>query len=384
MKCIYCLQDKDENEFSLEHILPQFLGGASAPQILKTRSVCKRCNNNLGLFVDASVAKNFLVFGYLNSIHRTYYDPEKDIGLPLQCMGECDLKPPFMDDSEVCESWLGPFGEQIYWIRPKDEHLYSYMGGNPRTAKEVTTRAYFFISENTNRNPTVMWHSFANAFKGTKVKKIFCAIVDGADPKNIGFSEPNDMDLLRKEYFRDVFKRQEMRHIQQAWNIKWDVRFLAKTAIALASVFVGESVFETQYFRNLNKALWDVDNKENGLIKGKAFLNEPDDVLKKFLSEKDAVVLTLQQIRGNLSFSLSISDALTSTVLVAENIEYNEAIGEGLVYIFYPPLQKCIELTFPEFLAYKLGEHENLEIQSIQSLGNKYDQVTLLPVCSYD
>ena len=79
MKCIYCLQDKDENEFSLEHILPQFLGGASAPQILKTRSVCKRCNNNLGLFVDASVAKNFLVFGYLNSIHRTYYDPERTL-----------------------------------------------------------------------------------------------------------------------------------------------------------------------------------------------------------------------------------------------------------------------------------------------------------------
>lgn len=382
MKCIYCLQDKDEQEFSLEHVLPQFLGGASAPQILKTRSVCKKCNNNLGLFVDASVAKNFLVFGCLSSMYRAYYDPENQIGLPLQCMGECDLKPPFMDESEVCESWIGPFGEQIYWIRPKDERLYSYMGGNPRTVKNVVTRAYFFINQNTSKNPMVAWCSFENAFKGTRVKKIFCGIVYGADPKDIGFSELDNIDLQRKEYFFNAFKIQPTRSIRQVWNINWDIRFFAKTAIALASIFVGELFFKTEYFHNLNKALWDVANKEKELIKGQAFLSEPDDVLKQFLSEKEAVVLVLQQIGGNLSFTLSISDALTSTILAAENIEYNEAIGDGLVYVFYPPLKKCIELTFPEFLAHKLGVIENLELKNMHSFKDRYDQVTLLPIGS--
>jgi len=66
-ECIYCRCQKDETEFSLEHIIPQFLGGVSAPDKFKTRDVCKTCNSNLGLFVDASFEKNFLVY---NILHR--------------------------------------------------------------------------------------------------------------------------------------------------------------------------------------------------------------------------------------------------------------------------------------------------------------------------
>ncbi|MGZ5027986.1 MAG: HNH endonuclease [Methylobacter sp.] len=55
--CIYCRLDKSESDFSLEHIIPQSLGGAAAPDYFKTRKVCSTCNNNLGLFVDASFEK---------------------------------------------------------------------------------------------------------------------------------------------------------------------------------------------------------------------------------------------------------------------------------------------------------------------------------------
>lgn len=202
----------------------------------------------------------------------------------------------------------------------------------------------------------------------------------GVLPEDIGFSKPDEIDLLRKEYFFDALKKHETRHIQQSWNINWDVRFFAKVAIALASVFVGDPFFETTYCHDLNKALWDIDNQGKNLVRGSPFLSQPDEKLKKFISEEDAVVLVLQQIRGDLIFSLSISNSLTSTVVFAENIKDNEIIGDGLVYVFYPPLQECIELTFPEFLAHKSGGLENLEMKKAQSSKGRFDQINLLPI----
>ena len=43
--------------FSLEHVIPQFLGGAYAPDQMKTKDVCRKCNSDLGLFVDAAFEK---------------------------------------------------------------------------------------------------------------------------------------------------------------------------------------------------------------------------------------------------------------------------------------------------------------------------------------
>lgn len=60
-RCIYCRQEKDDDQFTLEHVIPQFLGGAYTPESFKIRDVCKNCNNNLGLFVDAGFEKNWLV-----------------------------------------------------------------------------------------------------------------------------------------------------------------------------------------------------------------------------------------------------------------------------------------------------------------------------------
>ena len=73
-KCIYC--NKETDEFSLEHIFPDSLGGAYLNNIFKTRQVCRKCNNLSGLYVDSAFVKNFFsttatifsdYLGYYNS-----------------------------------------------------------------------------------------------------------------------------------------------------------------------------------------------------------------------------------------------------------------------------------------------------------------------------
>jgi HNH endonuclease len=59
--CVYCGKDKEEVEFSDEHVLPQAIGGnlpTTNPFLL--RDVCERCNNLCGLFVDGPFLKSWI------------------------------------------------------------------------------------------------------------------------------------------------------------------------------------------------------------------------------------------------------------------------------------------------------------------------------------
>ncbi|MFP3615752.1 HNH endonuclease, partial [Paraburkholderia sp. SIMBA_050] len=82
----------------------------------------------MGLFVDASFEKHWFVTEKLREIHYSTFDPSQEVGLPLICMGHSDLRPPMMEEGETCEAWIGPLGEQIYWVPPSRT--------NPRTEGE--------------------------------------------------------------------------------------------------------------------------------------------------------------------------------------------------------------------------------------------------------
>ncbi|MBN2479347.1 MAG: HNH endonuclease, partial [Parachlamydiales bacterium] len=87
-KCIYCNQEKEEKEFSLEHIFPDSLGGSFANDLFKTRQVCKRCNSLSGLYVDSAFVKNFFVTALVPfSKYIGYYDFDKFPYIPFAYFG---------------------------------------------------------------------------------------------------------------------------------------------------------------------------------------------------------------------------------------------------------------------------------------------------------
>lgn len=48
-KCIICLKEKNENDFDIEHIIPESFGNKK----LTINCVCKKCNNKIGTEIDA-------------------------------------------------------------------------------------------------------------------------------------------------------------------------------------------------------------------------------------------------------------------------------------------------------------------------------------------
>ena len=376
--CIYCRKDKSDAEFTLEHVIPQFLGGAYAPDSFKVREVCDRCNSNLGLFVDAGFEKDWLVSNRLREAAYAFFDPQNPSSLPLICMGNSvDLSPPQIQNDEVCESWLGPLGEQIFWIRPKDEQLYWYAGGNPRTAKETASRAYFLFSERTAKNPMVSWLTFKDSFENRRVKKILCGVAEGADPADIGFEKPDHLDQLRIDYFKTTCFESQHRQNHIAINTHSDFRFMAKLGLGIGYSLFGKKVLETTYAEELYKALWYREGADTPRINGTSALADThDQMFKKLTGEMNAVTLTILPSTGGIAVNLNIGTNMNWTVMCAsyENLSNKDLgnIKDGIAVVLYRHLQRGFALSLPEYIAHKCGNALHPELAKSSALAGQH------------
>jgi HNH endonuclease len=151
--CIYCDRQKPEDEFSLEHIFPDRLGGTLCSDLFKTRNVCERCNSLMGLFVDGHFIKNWFRNNHDASAAREYIDLKSPQSIePLTYMGR--LNSIATAAGEVWELWLGPCGALYYHSHQADDDRFNtYAGGDPIRRKSDPGRVYLFLtSENLDWN----------------------------------------------------------------------------------------------------------------------------------------------------------------------------------------------------------------------------------------
>lgn len=368
--CLYCGKQKEDSESSLEHVIPQFLGGDYCPASFKISNVCKSCNNNLGLFVDASFEKTWFISSNLSLAAMKLFDIKLTKRLPLICMGICkDIAVPGINEDEVCELWLGPSGEQVYLIRPLDETKSWYVGGDPIKLKKLESRAYFICSETSHKKLEQMWLCFKNAFRKSKTKKIMCTKISGADPKDIGFVEPDELDQMRCKLFMNysLAGGHKTGHI----NIKvdYDQRFMAKLALGIAYVVYGDKIEKSPYTKELRSLLWDKSGDSNALVRGKHSFGENDRVFNNLSGEENAVVLMIQKTNSGLAINFNLMQQLNWSILSATNdlISSDEqfAVDDGIVLVLFGSLGKCIVLSFLEFICHRNGSKINTDITLI-------------------
>lgn len=373
MNCIYCREEKQIDEFSLEHVIPQFLGGNFVSDKFKTRNVCKKCNNNLGLFVDAAFEKDWLVFNHLKSQAHAFFNPKAPKSLPLNYMGHSVINPPHLVDGEICEYWLGPLGEQIFWIRPGDEKLYWYAGGNPRTVKKQKTRAYFIFSERSLKNFELALLSFKDAFEGKPVKKIMCTRLDEENilPR-IGFSNPDNIDQERIEFFLESVRGGKEQHCKYHKNVFAENRFITKLTLGILHCLFNKSKFSSEYMEELYKGLWYRIGDNIPKISGSGALHEGKD-LKRLLGVPYGTTISILKSNNLLIMNLNIGTELNYSIQCGEIEELDSQEAEifdkgGLCIVIYKPLQRFIELRLYEFIAHKSGDYINDDLSEIESM----------------
>jgi hypothetical protein len=373
--CIYCGIEKKETEFSLEHVIPQFLGGAYVSDKLKTNKVCKRCNNLLGLFVDASFAKNWFINNALVDSEFAFFDPDKVKALPLRCLGPCKFEFPDLEADSICELWLGPLGEQVYWIRPKDEKLYWYVGGNPISSKKEETRAYYIFSERSNKNLELSIKTFVESFSEYNIKKILCTKTD-IRPEGIGFANPDEVDSRRIAFLMEIGS--EERGVGYSHYMEFDFRFICKIALGVSYCLIGEDILTDDYFLELRKGLWYKKGEPFPEIFGNSgIFSNQDDVYKKLSGLKNSVTVSLIPVGDNIGLNLNISQKYNWTILCCKNKAVPEFVkselGAGIVMILFKHLQRCIQVPMIRFLGHKTGAPLIPELNEIEDVMSKHE-----------
>lgn len=373
-KCIYCRIEKFRDEFSLEHVIPQFLGGSLAPDFLKTKDVCKKCNNDLGLFVDAAFSKDWVVYNQLSLLHYDFKSKEGGEALPLIYEGVINLDIPCMQHNEMCELWCGPNQDKILWIKNNDERFVTFVGNNPRNTKSKPSRAYHFHSQKMRgslQKTITSIKSFEAFFKNKKVKKVTftpVSVIDKNRQETVTcYSSMDYVDERRLQFFQEKgFITNEKIHIKYSVNVNNSYRLMAKLALGISYCLLGQKGIEGKYAEELYKTLWyregDLETGMNGY--DSFYSDDSDPVIENLMSNKGAVTISVMAIGRSLGVNLSIG-RMHKTVKFFEmgdadllpNILQNK--GAGFVLILYPAINRMIYRDLMDYIAYKSGANDS-------------------------
>ena len=235
-RCIYCFKDKPLDEFSLEHIWPDALGGRRCSEALKTRDVCGICNNRCGLFVDGAFIKSWFVQMEIANQGYLFLDPEKPSAAPFAYFGaEPEIT---TEEGEVCERWQGLAGERIYHFHLADKPGWdTYAGGDIiRRRREDAGRAYMALTSSHEFWTFTAALSFREQFP--RAKRVVLTEVASDDPDHdrivralFSRGDPTDEVQTRDEArLADALDRIHV-HTRIEAQANFDGRFLCKLAL---------------------------------------------------------------------------------------------------------------------------------------------------------
>lgn len=372
--CLYCGEIKPQSESSLEHAIPQFMGGEYAPKIFHLNNVCTTCNNRLGLWVDASYAKSWFITNYLADAARLLLTKPDDPGLPLRCLGKAQIPNLYIPDEHVAEHWIGPFGETITWIRPHDERMDSYSGGNPINVKKKSSVAYFFpVSENAQKQ-MIGLRSFHRTLDKRKVRKILCAELrdlNGAeiDPKIWGFDSPNPNDMNNRQAILTAIHSENI-PIQFSVNTKFDHRFMCKLALG-----VGYSLFREDFLSHSpaiegRKGVWPPKDGPKPKIHATSTAFKEDKNITRVIGYPGAVAIIIMRTGPCWHMCVSIDEKLPFIIELGPESMTSQLVNreEGYALLLFPYRRKCVELTIAELIAHRLEVMNHSELEQIDTI----------------
>ena len=271
---------------------------------------------------------------------------------------------------------LPPLGETIFWVRPHDERMHWYVGGNPRTSKTNDTRAYFFFSEKSIKALEISLLSFKEAFSGKNVKKIIGTKIEGFDMKRLGFVPANKTDEQRLKVLLDTHSIEKPNaRIKASMNINSDYRFIAKLALGISHALFKNAVDKPNYLKELHKALWHRNEEAIPKMRGMSSKFQQNTDLEKYLGIPNATTLSIISYPEGVVLHLNINQNRSWSVLCCESSVLTESqlieYADGRSYVIFKVIQECIQLSIPDLIAHNLGKSLHKQLKEIQEKMHK-------------
>lgn len=370
-KCIYCNKIKPLEEFSLEHIIPDALGGSLCGMVFKSNYVCQRCNSICGIWVDAPVIKNWFSQNYRFDSAREFVDIKNGSILPLMYMG---MFSELSNEEKICELWLGPCGDTIYHFRNKADKRYdSIVGGDFIDIKKNPGEAYLFIATDNSGWAKTVLLSFREHFKYSR--RIACNISFKGDLSNDDFfDKPTITDKRIIEKLKSYIGQKH--DTQFSMEMGFDQRFLCKLALGVGFNLFGDDYLNSKYALQLRKGLWekDFDKRSQLKIRGTGFIYE-ENYLSKLICYKSAHTIILISVNNIFLIGFCLYGKIYSHIMISDEVRFWEnrkEYSDGIIYLIFPQIKQFLgPYDMPHYLAhkiendYKINELEEIELQRI-------------------
>ena len=370
MKCIYCLQDKDPSEFSLEHIIPQSCGGINLPKhIFTTDRVCQRCNNLCGLFVDSGFLKSHLVTNAKSALQEEWYRKGlSTIPLP-HYMGKMKA---LSTHKQVCDFWLLSYGSRVYHYYPDEEKFRTQAGGNPINKRKGRAKAFLVFSENVGENEErahLNLASFINFFSPADLYGV-----------NIECHDRNGETLIRRAYeSQEEYDNlmNSMDNIECSTVSTLDInisnRFYSKIALCIGYNIYGESFLEFSYTRELSNSLWYRPWKPTPKTLGSDFIlgQDRDLVMELTMNWQYGNAVTISPYGKGLLLALSFFGKLAT--VIALTVGYKALSPrihiphEGLSFLWTMDGKHIFgPYSFAKYVVHRLGNKPIPELEAFE------------------
>ena len=138
--CFLCGQT--DVEMSLEHSIPQFLGGKKSDDKFKKLNLCKSCNSQLGTHVDARFARSFM-----NSIELTDFNNDVFFGkfTSIEFENNDEILNLISENSYV--EMMSNDKAVAFWIKENTPEFLGLVGGHPPLSKSKNSQLFLFITK---------------------------------------------------------------------------------------------------------------------------------------------------------------------------------------------------------------------------------------------
>jgi len=260
-RCIYRDHDAPLGERTLEHVWPDRLGGDLCPDFFKTRDVCRRCNSISGRYVDGEFIRSFFAGVEQVSGALAWLDTSQPRPLPCVYMGLNRIQP--ADPAEVCEAWIGPRGERIFYFRNgDDDHFAGYARGDPLCRRHDPGRVYLSFSR-----ANMFWVATAIlSVRKTFPRAEFRLLTRTDSPEiNAGCAAETEQSARDRAYIKPLLAERSA-NVTLSMFVDHGTRFQAKLAIGFGHTLFGPAFARLPYTNRLRSYLWERDASQRADI----------------------------------------------------------------------------------------------------------------------
>lgn len=344
-RCIYRDHDAPLGERTLEHVWPGRLGGELCPDFFKTRDVCRRCNSLSGRYVDGEFIRSFFNGVEQISAALAWLDTSQPRPLPCVYMGVNRAQPP--DAREVCEAWIGPRGERIFYFRDSDDdHFTGFARGDPLRRRHDPGRVYLSFSR-----ANMFWVATAIlSVRKTFPRAEFRLLTSTDSPEiSAGCAAENEQSACDRAYIAPLLA-ERCANVTLSMFVDHGTRFQAKLAIGFGHTLFGPAFARLPYTERLRSYLWerdasqraDIDLRGTPLLGGERAIDEqllpwPSATTFVFFRDSMSVMSMIYGPSGRALRTVIAADgeaaALGSRVL--------EIHGNSFVVILVPGRSQC-------------------------------------------